>query len=380
MRAWKGRLKTVIFAARKNLSVQTVPPFCGGSFSDGLWNVYGTYLGTRRVAGVQTAQARLFQPAAAGFLFSASLLAPLWSNDKPLWLSYRGESYFPLLHTYHDRDFGGDFDTPADYLDPLIRRNLSSDGNRAVYPPNPYAADTLNDFDTVPDPAAPSERHLLGTDDRGRDVLARLVYGFRDSLLFALVLTAVTTVIGVAVGAVQGYFGGKTDLVMQRFIEIWGGMPELYLLIILSSFFNPGLLVLLALLSLFGWMGLSDYVRAEFLKNRQADYVLAARAMGVGGGAIMWRHILPNSLTPVLAFLPFRISGAVLALTSLDFLGLGVPASQASLGELLAQGKDNLNAWWIGLSAFGTLTVMLLLLVMIGEGLRHAFDVRARRG
>jgi hypothetical protein len=314
------------------------------------------------------------------FLFSASLLAPLWSNDKPLWLSYRGESYFPLLHTYHDRDFGGDFDTPADYLDPLIRRNLSSDGNRAVYPPNPYAADTLNDFDTVPDPAAPSERHLLGTDDRGRDVLARLVYGFRDSLLFALVLTAVTTVIGVAVGAVQGYFGGKTDLVMQRFIEIWGGMPELYLLIILSSFFNPGLLVLLALLSLFGWMGLSDYVRAEFLKNRQADYVLAARAMGVGGGAIMWRHILPNSLTPVLAFLPFRISGAVLALTSLDFLGLGVPASQASLGELLAQGKDNLNAWWIGLSAFGTLTVMLLLLVMIGEGLRHAFDVRARRG
>ena len=261
------------------------------------------------------------------FLFSASLLAPLWSNDKPLWLSYRGESYFPLLHTYHDRDFGGDFDTPADYLDPLIRRNLSSDGNRAVYPPNPYAADTLNDFDTVPDPAAPSERHLLGTDDRGRDVLARLVYGFRDSLLFALVLTAVTTVIGVAVGAVQGYFGGKTDLVMQRFIEIWGGMPELYLLIILSSFFNPGLLVLLALLSLFGWMGLSDYVRAEFLKNRQADYVLAARAMGVGGGAIMWRHILPNSLTPVLAFLPFRISGAVLALTSLDFLGLGVAAA-----------------------------------------------------
>ena len=210
--------------------------------------------------------------------------------------------------------------------------------------------------------------------------MARLVYGFRDSLLFALVLTAVTTVIGVAVGAVQGYFGGKTDLVMQRFIEIWGGMPELYLLIILSSFFNPGLLVLLALLSLFGWMGLSDYVRAEFLKNRQADYVLAARAMGVGGGAIMWRHILPNSLTPVLAFLPFRISGAVLALTSLDFLGLGVPASQASLGELLAQGKDNLNAWWIGLSAFGTLTVMLLLLVMIGEGLRHTFDVRARRG
>ena len=209
-------------------------------------------------------------------------------------------------------------------------------------------------------------------------MLARLVYGFRDSLLFALALTAVTTAIGVLAGAVQGYFGGKVDLVMQRFLEIWGGLPELYLLIILSSFFNSGLLVLLVILALFGWMGLSDYVRAEFLKNRQADYVLAAKSMGVGNRTIMWRHILPNSLTPVLAFLPFRISGAVLALTSLDFLGLGVPAAQASLGELLAQGKDNLDAWWIGLSAVCALTIMLLLLVMIGEGLRQAFDVRAR--
>ncbi|MGF6147151.1 Inner membrane ABC transporter permease protein yejE [Kingella potus] len=312
------------------------------------------------------------------FLFAAALAAPLWSNDKPLWIQYRGAHYFPLLATYHDRDFGGDFDTPADYLDPLVRRNITSEGSRAVYPPNPYAAGTLDDSDTAPDPAAPSSKHLLGTDDRGRDVLARLVYGFRDSLLFALALTAVTTVIGIAAGAVQGYYGGRTDLVLQRLIEIWSGMPELYLLIILSSFFNPGLLLLLALLSLFGWMGLSDYMRAEFLKNRRADYVLAARAMGVGSGAVMWRHILPNSLTPVLAFLPFRISGAVLALTSLDFLGLGVPAARAGLGELLAQGKDNLDAWWIGLSAVGTLTVMLLLLVMIGEGLRQAFDVRSR--
>lgn len=311
-------------------------------------------------------------------LFAAALAAPLWSNDKPLWIQYRGAHYFPLFAGYHDRDFGGDFDTPADYLDPLTRRNITTGGNHALYPPNPYAAATLNDSDTAPDPAAPSAAHLLGTDDRGRDVLARLVYGFRDSLLFALALTTLTTAIGTAAGAVQGYFGGKTDLVMQRLIEIWSGMPELYLLIILSSFFNPGLLLLLALLSLFGWMGLSDYVRAEFLKNRQADYVLAARAMGAGSGAIMWRHILPNSLTPVLAFLPFRICGAVLALTSLDFLGLGVPASQASLGEMLAQGKDNLDAWWIGLPAVATLTVMLLLLVMIGEGLRQAFDVRAR--
>lgn len=311
-------------------------------------------------------------------LFAVALLAPLWSNDKPLWVKYEGRYYFPLAASYNETEFGGDFDTPADYLDPLVRRNITTNGNYAVYLPNPYAADTLNDFDTQPDPARPSERHWLGTDDRGRDVLARLVYGFRDSLLFALALTAVTTLIGVAAGAVQGYFGGKTDLLMQRFLEIWGGLPELYLLIILSSFFNPGLLVLLVILSLFGWMGLSDYVRAEFLKNRQADYVSAAKSMGVSDGRIMWRHILPNSLTPVLAFLPFRISGAVLALTSLDFLGLGVSASQASLGELLAQGKDNLDAWWIGLSAVGALTVMLLLLVMIGEGLRYAFDVRAR--
>ncbi|WP_107928980.1 ABC transporter permease [Neisseria animaloris] len=311
-------------------------------------------------------------------LFVITLAAPLWSNDKPLWIHYNGQYYFPLVNTYHETEFGGDFDTPADYLDPLIKRNITGGGNYAVYLPNPYDADTLNDFDTQPDPARPSETHWLGTDDRGRDVLARLVYGFRDSLLFALALTAVTTFIGVLAGAVQGYFGGKVDLVMQRFLEIWGGLPELYLLIILSSFFNPGLLVLLVILSLFGWMGLSDYVRAEFLKNRQADYVLAAKSMGVGNRTIMWRHILPNSLTPVLAFLPFRISGAVLALTSLDFLGLGVPASQASLGELLAQGKDNLDAWWIGLSAVGALTVMLLLLVMIGEGLRYAFDVRAR--
>ena len=311
-------------------------------------------------------------------LFVVTLLAPLWSNDKPLWIRYQGEYFFPLVNEYNETAFGGDFDTPADYLDPLIRHNITSDGNFALYLPNPYDADTLNDFDTAPDPAKPSERHILGTDDRGRDLLARLVYGFRDSLLFALVLTVVTTVIGVVAGAVQGYFGGKTDLLMQRFIEVWGGMPELYLLIILSSFFNPGLLILLVLLSRFGWKGLSDDFPAEFLKNRQTDYVLAARAMGVGNREIMWRHILPNSLTPVLAFLPFRISGAVLALTSLDFLGLGVPASQASLGELLAQGKDNLDAWWIGLSAVATLTVMLLLLVMIGEGLRQAFDVRAR--
>lgn len=312
-------------------------------------------------------------------LFVLSLAAPLWSNDKPLWVFYQGQSYFPLLKTHYETDFGGDFATPADYLDPYIHQRLSENGNRYLMPFNPYGPNTLNDFDVAPFPAAPDKHHILGSDDRGRDVLARLVYGFRDSLLFALALTVVATAIGVAVGAVQGYWGGKVDLLAQRFLEVWGGLPELYLLIILSSFFNPGLLLLLLLLSLFSWMGLSDYVRAEFLKNRQMDYVAAAKSMGVPNRTIMWRHILPNSLTPVLAFLPFRISGAVLALTSLDFLGLGVPADQAGLGELLAQGKDNLDAWWIGLSAFAVLTVMLLLLIFIGEGLRQALDAQRER-
>jgi microcin C transport system permease protein len=206
--------------------------------------------------------------------------------------------------------------------------------------------------------------------------LARLIYGFRLSALFALALTVVGTLVGILLGGLQGYFGGRLDLTLQRVIEIWGSLPELYLLIILSSFFNPSLTLLLVLLALFGWMGLADYVRAEFLKNRQMDYVLAARSLGLGDRQIMWRHVLPNSLTPVLAFLPFRVSGAILALTSLDFLGLGVPASTPSLGEMLAQGKDNLDAWWIALSTFIVLTVTLLLLIFIGEGLRAALDTR----
>lgn len=311
-------------------------------------------------------------------LFVLSLAAPLWSNDKPLWVRYQGQNYFPLFADYHETVFGGDFDTPADYLDPYIRRNITTGGNRALYLPNPYTAATLNAFDSEPNPAPPSARHLLGTDDRGRDMLARLVYGLRNSVLFALALTAVSTAIGVFIGALQGFFGGRTDLLIQRFSEIWSSMPELYLLIILSSFFAPGLLLLLVLLALFSWMGLADYVRAEFLKNRENDYVLAARSMGVGNARIMWRHILPNSLTPVLTFLPFRISGAVLALTSLDFLGLGVPGAQAGLGELLAQGKDNLDAWWIVFPTFAVLTAMLFLLVLIGDGLRHTLDVYRR--
>ncbi len=311
-------------------------------------------------------------------LFILSLTVELWCNDKPLLVRFQGEYYTPIIHTYNETVFGGDFDTPTDYLDPYIKEKITSEDNWAIYPLNPYRFDTINEFDPLPNPAPPGNGHILGTDDRGRDVFARLVYGFRVSVLFALVLTFFCISIGVILGAIQGYFAGKTDLILQRLTEIWGGLPKLYLLIIFTSIFNPGLGILLLLLTLFGWMGLADYVRAEFLKNRQMDYVLAARSMGLTSGQIMWRHILPNSLTPVIAFFPFEISGAVLALTSLDFLGLGVPASTPSLGELLRQGKDNLDAWWIALSTFCVLTLMLLLLVFIGEGLRAALDTRKK--
>ena len=305
-----------------------------------------------------------------------SLFAELLSNDKPLVVSYRGELYFPLLKDYSEKTFDGDFETPADYLDPFIRNRLSQGGNWAVYPPNPYGPRTINYFAKEPNPSAPSRDNLFGTDDRGRDLLAQLIYGFRLSVLFGLALTTLGVVMGVIAGAIQGYSGGKTDLIAQRFIEIWGSMPELYLLIIFSAIFAPSVALLLFLLSLFGWMGLSDYVRAEFLRNRQMDYVRAARALGVGNLQIMWRHILPNSMTPVVTFLPFRMSAAILALTSLDFLGLGVPPGTPSLGELLSQGKANIDAWWISLSTFAVLVVTLLLLTFMGDALRDALDPR----
>lgn len=305
-----------------------------------------------------------------------SLIAEVLSNDKPLVVRYEGSLYFPLVRDYPETAFGGDFHTPTDYLDPFIQRKLAQDGNWAVYPPNRYGPKTLNYFASSPNPAAPSRENLLGSDDRGRDLLAQLIYGFRVSVLFGLALTVIGVVLGVATGAIQGYFGGKTDLAFQRFIEIWGSMPELYLLIIFSAVFAPSVALLLILLSLFGWMGLSDYVRAEFLRNRQMDYVRAARALGVGNGRIMWRHILPNSMTPVVTFLPFRMSAAILALTSLDFLGLGVPPGTPSLGELLNQGKANLDAWWISISTFAVLSITLLLLTFMGDALRDALDPR----
>ena len=305
-----------------------------------------------------------------------SLAAGLLSNDRPIVAHHQGKTYFPLWNDYPESAFGGDFATRADYLDPFIRGRFEQPGNWAVYPPNPYRFDTINYFAPSPNPAPPSRSNLLGTDDRGRDVLARLIYGFRVSVLFGLALTAIGVAIGVLTGAVQGYFGGRIDLAFQRFIEIWGSMPELYLLLIFASLFEPGVLILLVILSLFGWMGLSDYVRAEFLRNRNLEYVTAARALGLSDGQIIRRHVLPNSLTPVIAFLPFRMSGAILALTSLDFLGLGVPPSTASLGELLAQGKANLDAWWITLSTFVVLVGTLMLLIFIGEALRTALDTR----
>lgn len=305
-----------------------------------------------------------------------SLAAELVSNDRPLLVRYQGEFYVPIVKTYPEKVFGGDFDTATDYHDPFIRQRLNEGGNWALFAPNPYGPRTINYFATEPNPSRPTRENLLGTDDRGRDLLAQLIYGFRVSVLFAFALTATGVLLGILTGAIQGYFGGKTDLAFQRFIEIWGAMPELYLLIIFSAVFAPSISLLLILLSLFGWMGLSDYVRAEFLRNRQMDYVRAARAMGLSHWQIITRHVLPNSLTPVVTFLPFRMSAAILALTSLDFLGLGVPPGTPSLGELLSQGKNSIDAWWISLSTFGVLVSTLLLLTFMGDALRDALDPR----
>jgi len=309
-------------------------------------------------------------------LFVLSLFAEVLSNDKPLLVYYQGDLYVPVFKTYTERQFGGDFDTEPDYADPHVRKLITDGSNWAWYPPNPHNFNSINYYTRSPNPAPPSSTNLLGTDDRGRDVLARLIYGFRISVIFALVLTALGILIGVITGALQGYFGGRLDLYMQRMIEIWGSMPELYLLIIFASLFEPSLLLLIVILTLFGWMGLADYVRAEFLRGRNMDYVKAAKALGASNRAIMFRHLLPNSLTPVITFLPFRISGAILALTSLDFLGLGVPPSTPSLGELLSQGKENIEAWWLSLSTFTVLVGTLVLLIFIGEALREALDTR----
>ena len=312
-------------------------------------------------------------------LLGLSLFAGLYANSRPLLVLYQGVFYFPLWHEYPETTFGGDFVTEADDQDPYIRDQITSGGNWAIYPPMHWDYQTLNRDPVLHHPSPPSAINWLGTDDRGRDVLARLLYGFRISIFFGLILACLGTALGILVGAIQGFFGGWTDLLGQRGIEIWGSLPELYLLIILSATFEPSLPLLLALLSIFGWMGLSTYVRAEFLRARNFDYVKAARAMGVRNWTIMSKHILPNTLTPVITFVPFRVSGAIVSLTSLDFLNLGVPSPTPSLGELLRQAKGNVEAWWMSLTTFAVLVLLVVLINFIGEALLQAFDPQRQR-
>ncbi len=309
-------------------------------------------------------------------LLLLSALAEVVSNDRPLVARYQGAWSFPMLSNPPETAYGGDFLTPTDWKDPFIAEQFAKPGNWKLDTLNPHSATSTDYFQKRPNPAPPGAKNWLGTDSLGQDMVARLLYGFRVSILFALALAAVGTSIGVAAGALQGYFGGRVDLGVQRAIEIWSSIPELYLLIIFASIFEPSLLLLLVLLSLFGWVGLSDYVRAEFLRNRGLEFVKAARALGLSNRQIIWRHVLPNSMTPVITFLPFRMSGAILSLVALDFLGLGVPPSTPSLGDLVRQGKATLDAWWIIFPTFAVLVVTLLLLTFIGDALRDAFDTR----
>jgi microcin C transport system permease protein len=308
-------------------------------------------------------------------LLFVCLFAEFIVNDKPIYVNFEGRSYFPTFITYAETEFGGDFETEAEYRDPYVSELIAEKGF-AIWPPIRFSYDTINYDLPSPAPSAPDSVNLIGTDDQGRDVLARIIYGFRLSVVFGLTLTLFSSIIGVAAGAMQGYYGGWLDLVMQRVIEIWASLPSLYILIIFSSMFIPGFWTLLLILLLFSWLSLVDVVRAEFLRARNFDYVRAAHALGVPNLVIMWRHVLPNAMVATLTFIPFILTGSITALTSLDFLGLGLPPGSPSLGELLAQGKNNLQAPWLGISAFVSLAVMLTLLTFIGEAVRDAFDPR----
>lgn len=308
-------------------------------------------------------------------LFTVTLFAEFIANNKPIVALYDEGLYFPVLKTYPETMFGGDFETEADYRDPYVIELIQARG-WLLWPPIPYSYNTHITGLDVPAPSAPTTANWLGTDDQARDVAARVIYGFRISVLFALALTFASSIIGICVGAIQGYYGGKIDLFGQRFLEIWGGLPVLYLLIILSALVTPNIWWLLGIMLLFSWTQLVDVVRAEFLKGRNLEYVRAARAMGVSNSVIMFRHILPNAMVASLTYMPFLLTGAITTLTSLDFLGFGLPAGSASLGELVQQGKSNIHAPWLGISAFAVLSVMLTLLVFIGEGVRDALDPR----
>ena len=309
------------------------------------------------------------------FLFLISIFAEFLANDKPIFIQYDGRFFFPILVSYPETIFGGDFETEAEYSDPEVQILIGKKG-WSIWPLIPYSYDTVIWDLPTPAPSPPTTQNWLGTDDQGRDVVARLIYGFRISILFGLLLTLLSSVIGVATGAWQGYFGGWTDLIFQRFIEIWGSMPQLFILIILAGLFVPSFWFLLGILLLFSWMGLVGVVRAEFLRGRNFTYVLAARALGVSNTKIIFKHILPNAMVATITFLPFILSGSITSLTALDFLGLGLPPGSASLGELLNQGKANLQAPWLGISTFLILAAMLSLLIFIGEGVRDAFDPR----
>lgn len=309
-------------------------------------------------------------------LFVLSLGAEFIANDRPIVMKHAGEYWFPAVRDYTEGDLGGELPIPAQYRDPYIISLVEESGGWMLMPPIPYRHDTQDLYIESSSPAAPSSRHWLGTDDRAKDTLARLIYGFRLSVLFGLSLTLLSSVIGISVGAVQGYFGGRVDLVGQRFVEIWAGLPILLMLIILASVVDPNVYWLLGTLTLFSWMPLVGVVRAEFLRTRNFEFVRAARALGVDNLTIMRKHVLPNAMVAALTFLPFILSGAVTMLTALDFLGFGLPAGSPSLGELLAQGKNNLQAPWLGIAGFITLGTMLTLLIFIGEGIRDAFDPR----
>jgi microcin C transport system permease protein len=309
-------------------------------------------------------------------LFLVTLFAEFLANDKPLLIHYEGRLYVPVLQSYPETAFGGFFETEADYRDPAVQELIRDKGGRMVWPLVPYSYRTVNLKLDRPAPSPPSWANPLGTDDQARDVMARVIYGFRISVLFGLTLTFFSSIVGVAAGAVQGYFGGWTDLLFQRFIEIWSGLPTLFLLIILASVVEPNFWWLLGILLLFSWMSLVGVVRAEFLRARNFDYVRAARALGVSNLTIMRRHVLPNAVVATLTFLPFILNGSITTLTSLDFLGFGLPPGSPSLGELLAQGKNNLQAPWLGITGFAVMAVMLSLLVFIGEAVRDGFDPR----
>ncbi len=308
-------------------------------------------------------------------LFFLTIFAEFIANDKPLLVSFDNKFYFPIFKNYSEVEFGGIFETEANYRDLEVQKLIKEKG-WIIFAPIPFSYDTINYKIKSPAPSKPSLDNILGVDDNGRDVLARVIYGIRISLVFGIVLTFFSTILGIFLGAIQGYFGGMCDLILQRFMEIWSSMPVLFLLIILSSIIEPSFFILLILMLLFSWMSLVGYVRAEFLRLRNFDFVRASKALGASNIRIIFRHILPNASPIIIANIPFLLAGSITTLTSLDFLGLGLPIGSPSLGELLAQGKNNITAYWLGITGFVVITAILTFLVFIGEGLREAFDVR----